>query len=227
MSKRSTFGLALAVVLLLATAFFLVERQTRPTPAPDALPALTKPSAAPSQPTFTVDQTPSTSEATSATTTPLVGDKRISAQGDSPFSPDNPLPSVDELLAEDTEDLPAIARKLSYLVALPGLPLEERENALAHAMNLAAGNESKIIDPLVTKPDVPDSLAEVILSEALNRSLSEQADLYLSALAHRKSEAMQTLIREHLAFLTDSADLGSDPAAWQAAVANAKKAWEN
>ncbi len=73
---------------------------------------------------------------------------------------------------------------------------------------------------------MPDSLAETILVEALNRSLSEQIDLYLAALPVRTAPEMQTLIREHLAFLTNGVDHGPNADAWQPFVAAAKKEWE-
>lgn len=225
MSKKTFVGLLLVAVFMFVIGYVVLERNTRPTPAATNLPPTTIAQNLPPIPQFS-SPLPA-SESVSPETEIAPGQERAETRttSETPFSPDNPLPSVDDLLGEETDDLPSVARKLAFLVAVPALPLEERESALAHAMNLAAGNEPQIIDPLVTNPQVSDSLAETILSEALNRSLGEQADLYLNALAHRKSEALQKLIREHLAFLTDTDDLGPDPAAWQAAVAKAKQSW--
>lgn len=132
-----------------------------------------------------------------------------------------------DILAEsaDDEDHVSVARKLAALVLDARAPMEDRAEALAHTMNLSAGNEAAVLAPLATNPELPDELAESILSEALNSPLSYQADLYLAALATRKSPEMQTMIREHLAFLTGGEDLGPTPAAWAGAVAAAKKEW--
>ena len=133
--------------------------------------------------------------------------------------------SVADILADPDEDFLRVARRLARLVADPQAPRESREEALAHTLNLAAGNERDILPALVSDERVPDELAETILDDALNGSLEYQADLYLAALASRKSPEIQTKIREHLAFLTGGEDLGGDPAAWTEAVRNAKKEW--
>lgn len=140
-------------------------------------------------------------------------------------SPAEPLTASD-ILAQPDEDNVRVAKKLAALVRDGNASPEVREEALAHTLNLAAGNEAEVLPPIVTDPQVPDGLAETVLSEALNQSLSYQADLYLTALAARKSPEMQTMIREHLAFLTDGPDLGGDPVAWKKAVEAAKKNWD-
>ena len=228
MLKKSTWGVLAVVGMFFAVGYLVLERSTRPAPGQDVLPPLVKPSTPPSQPSFS-DSEPVQAPARGATGGEAVAsasDRQGAEATATPlFPPGQPLPSVDEILAADNDDLPFVARQLASLAATPSLPQEERENALAHALNLAAGQEPKIIDPLVANDQVPDEMAEIILAEALNRSLNEQADLYLNALAHRKSEAMQALIRGHLAFLTDSADLGPDPAAWRAAIEKAKQSW--
>jgi hypothetical protein len=142
-----------------------------------------------------------------------------------PAVTENSLPTVGEILAEPDENYVRVAKKLTAITLDPGAPMEEREEALAHALNLSAGNEAEVLTPLVKDPALPDALADTVLAEALNRPLSYQADLYLAALAARKSPEMQTKIREHLAFLTGGEDLGPDPAQWLPAIKAAKAEW--
>lgn len=137
-----------------------------------------------------------------------------------------PLPTAGDILADPDEDYVRVAKKLAVLVRDSRLPMADREEALAHTLNLSAGNEAEVLTPLVTDSSLPDSLAETILAEALNRPLAFQADLYLAALPKRKSPEMQKLIREHLAFLTSGEDLGDDPKNWIPALTLAKKDWE-
>jgi len=132
---------------------------------------------------------------------------------------------VGEILAEPGDDFPRIAKKLAAVVANPLVPIAEREEALSHALNLSVGSESEVLTPLVNNPAVTDELATTVLSEALNRPLGLQAELYLAALTARKSPAMQQMIRAHLAFLTDGVDLGPYPAPWAAALDKAKQSW--
>lgn len=137
----------------------------------------------------------------------------------------NAAPTVGDILAEADDDYVRVAKKLTAITLNPRAPMEAREEALAHALNLSAGNEAEVLTPLVKDPELPDSLAETILSEALNRPLAYQADLYLAALAARKSPDMQTKIREHLAFLTGGEDKGPNPADWAAPIKAAKASW--
>jgi hypothetical protein len=133
--------------------------------------------------------------------------------------------SVGDILAEPDENYVRVAKKLSVIALNPRAPMVEREEALAHALNLSAGNEAEVLTPLVKDPNLPDALAETILAEALNRPLTYQADLYLEALAARKSPEMQTSIREHLTFLTGGDDKGANPADWAEAIKAAKASW--
>lgn len=136
------------------------------------------------------------------------------------------VPTVGDILELQTDDYVFLANRLASLVRDSRLPMEERSEALAHAMNLSAGNEAAVLTPLVKDPAVTDELAEAILDESLNRPLAYQADLYLEALKDRTSPGMQTKIREHLAFLTGGEDLGPDPKKWAPLLAAAKKEWE-
>ena len=134
-------------------------------------------------------------------------------------------PSVEDILAEPDDDFVRVAKKLSALALDVRLPMSEREEALAHVLNLSAGNEAEVLTPLIRNPDLPDSLAETILSEALNLPLGFQADLYLAALAARKSPELHKTIRGHLTVLTDGTDRGPRPEDWQVAIKAAKASW--
>ncbi len=102
-----------------------------------------------------------------------------------------PRLTVGNILTEPDDDFVRVAKKLSELVLDTRAPMAEREEALAHALNLSAGNETEVLTPLLKHPNLPDSFAETILSEALNRELASQADLYLAALATRKTPELQ------------------------------------
>ena len=130
-----------------------------------------------------------------------------------------------DILAEPDEDLVRVAKKLGALAADSRAPLVEREEALAHALNLAAGNEREVLLPMVKNPGVTDEMVQTILSEALNSTLGYQADLYLEALAARQNPELQSAIREHLAFLTGGDDLGTNIAAWKKALAEVRSTW--
>ncbi len=134
-------------------------------------------------------------------------------------------PTVGDILAEPDEDYVRVAKKLASIALNPRAPMVEREEALAHTINLSAGNEAEVLTPMVKDPNLPDELAETILAEALNRPLAYQADLYLVALAERKDPELQTKIREHLAFLTGGDDKGANPADWIEPLKAAKAEW--
>ncbi len=217
---KKMFLLIGSVALLAIGAWLWLERATRPDAMePPHISGVIDGQSNPSAPSAFASGSSLGQTSSDATTMTPVG--TADSTGSEP-----PLDTTaDSILAEPDENLPRVAKKLAALVKDPRVPLENREEALAHALNLAAGNETEILDPLVTDPNVPDSLAETILAEALNRSLSEQADLYLAALSARQSPEMQALIREHLAFLTDGEDLGPRPAAWLPVITAAKKEW--
>lgn len=138
---------------------------------------------------------------------------------------ETPRLTVGNILTEPDDDFMRVAKKLSELVLDARAPMAEREEALAHALNLSAGNETEVLTPLLKHPNLPDSFAETILSEALNRELARQADLYLAALATRKTPELQKIIRGHLAFLAGGPDRGPRPEDWQEAIKAAKASW--
>jgi hypothetical protein len=221
----------LATLLVLATAgWFWLERDTRPAPAPTRVPGPIATGEAPAPvPTFDTSASPAvpadSRTSFSANATPAESAAQPEITEPAPPAP-SLTPTASDILSEPDEDHLRVAKKLAGLVRDPRAPLTERREALDHALNLSANNEAEVLTPLVTDPKVPDEFTETILSEALNRPLADQADLYLAALPVRKSAEMQKLIRDHLVFLTDSAtDLGPDPAVWRPLLEAAKKKW--
>jgi hypothetical protein len=225
MMKRKTAGLiaggiGIAVVI---GAYWWLESSTRPSghPAPEI--GIHAPVAGSQTP-----QTPISpalpGSADGAVTSPAEGEginEETSVAAEVPSAG----PTVGDILAEPDENYVRVAKKLSAIALNPRVPMVEREEALAHVLNLSAGNEAEVLTPLVKDPNLPDALAETILAEALNRPLSYQADLYLEALAARKSPEMQASIREHLVFLTGGDDKGANPADWAEAIKAAKASW--
>ncbi len=203
-----------------------LERTTRPTHIATPVPGIIAPPATPvSKPTF-VAPPPAPAKA------PAARDSDPSADGLLAPAPAaegfaNPTPmTAGDILAQPDDDLVRVAKRMTALVLDPHAPKEDREEALAHALNLSAGAETEVLLPLMASPLLSDEMSGTVLAEALNRPLAFQADLYLVALAARKSPGMQRIIREHLTFLTDGRDLGPNPASWTAAIAQAKKTWD-
>lgn len=214
----------MALGLILAGGFW-IERSTRPAPAsaPDTtVGKVVAPNGiAPSIKPAATAPKPGEFAATPGADAPVPANM----SADAAVPANSGLPSVGDILAEPDEDYVRVAKKLSAVATDSRVPMAEREEALAHALNLSAGNEDKVLTPLIKNPDLPDDMAETILSEALNRPLDYQADLYLEALAARKTPELQAKIREHLAFLTGGEDKGANPEAWKPALQVAKASW--
>ena len=216
MTRKSQFGAALAGLLALGVAWWWLESNTRP-------PASTSPAPA----------VPAVGGANISNQPPVIVPPAGAAMVDSSASSSGEVdsvnassaPSVGDILAEPDDDYVRVAKKLTAITLDARLPAAEREEALAHAINLSAGNEAEVLTPLVENPSLPDEFAETILAEALNRPLSYQAELYLAALAVRKNPEINAKIREHLAFLTSGEDMGSDPAKWKEPLKAARAEW--
>ncbi len=225
MAKRTRWLLVISVMLLIGALMWRMETSTRPHPAsvPDtrvtpSLPGGEVKGAAPVAGVVPAQGLGREGEVSEPPATEGAG-----AQEEGKTA--NGLPTVSDILAEPDDDYVRVAKKLAAITVNPRVAMAEREEALAHTLNLSAGNEAEVLTPLIKDPNLPDDLAETILSEALNRPLGYQADLYLVALAERKSPEMQTKIREHLAFLIGGEDKGPDPADWSAAIKAAKAEW--
>ncbi len=209
----------LILVTLIAAVFVLIWRSVPPVP-PGDIPTL-RPQDANHPPTGPAITSPAPLSSPGADDAETSVTELTPPDGASPRG----LPTVGDILSDPEEDLQKVARRLLDVVRDGRQPMTEREEALAHALNLSAGAEKELLAPLVTDPRVPDGFAETILTEALNQPLSYQADLYLAALPVRTEPKLQTMIREHLSFLADSPDLGSDPKAWEPALRAARSTW--
>lgn len=216
--RKSAFALVLLVLVAVATsAWWWLERNTRPAPRP--VPVINTPGAIAQTTTPDAPATdPATPPATSDTATPPAATETLPA-------PPDPLPTAGDILAQPEDDLAIVAKKLSAVVTDTRQPLSERTEALAHTLNLSAGNEAAILRPLVENAELPPALTATILDESLNRPLRVQADLYHAALAAQKNPELLTKIREHLAFLTNGPDLGADPRSWTKALEAARATW--
>jgi hypothetical protein len=212
MKKQTIAGLLVVAGVLVVAGWFWLEHSTRPLETPVVSPAVTPLPA---------------NSGTGQILVPVAGVAgEVGGRMEEPAVPAaGVMITAADVLAEPGDDYVAIAKKLSTIVTDAKQPMEERAEALAHALNLSAGNEAEVLMPLVKDPQLPDELANTILDEALNRPLGFQADMYLAALPVRKSAEMQTKIREHLAFLTNGEDLGGDPKVWETAVTAARKEW--
>lgn len=155
-----------------------------------------------------------------------VSDDQVGKKAAEQDSIEAPLLKTLEVLAEQNDDFTITAKKLTSIVADARQSIEEREEALAHAINLSTGNELDILLPLTKKADLPEKLTITLLDEALSRPLNYQLDLYFAALSTHKSLVLQTKIRSHLAFLTDGEDLGNDPKSWETAIGATRKKWD-
>lgn len=222
--SRKSLGVALGflVVLVAAVSFYRLEKSTRPPEVPGSGPVVPAVRPADAQPGSAPVRLPEGG----APGAGLTGELAPSAAAESADTAATALPTVGDILAEPGDDFLPIAKKLAALVINPRVAMEEREEALAHTLNLSANHEAEVLTPLVTDANLPDPFAETILADALNRPLSYQADLYLAALPVRKSPEMQTMIREHLAFLTGGEDRGPNPADWAADIRAAKAEWK-
>lgn len=207
-------GLA-GVVFVLAAGWWL-ERSTRP---PEAAPV-------PELKELTNGRhsSPPITGGGSSLASPTTEAGETAAEKD-PAAAADAKPSVGDILAMPDDDYVRVAGKLLKITLDPNAEMVEREEALAHALNLSAGNEAEVLTPLVVDKNLPDAFAETVLAEALNRPLDFQADLYLAALGARTNEELKLKIREHLAFLTGGDDLGSNPADWKKAIQAAKDSW--
>lgn len=208
MNKPRLFTALLATSLLLSGGFWLLTRSDH-----DRRPVTAEPLAR---------TTPAPASVVKAPPAPPV--RPLDAQ--SVIEPKPPVSaSVETLLADTSLDNKALMTGLSKLVVDASLPLESRNEAMSHLLNLSVEDPAPVLLPLIKNPALPNSLCQRILEDALNAPPSWQADACLAALTYRKDKETLTEAREHLAFLT-GADHGDNLAAWTQAVAQAKTGWK-
>lgn len=121
---------------------------------------------------------------------------------------------IDDILLDPSTDFVAAAKRLAALAVDPARPAELRNEALAHAINLAAGNEAGVLMPLIVNPRLTEEQCRVLLDEALNQPVDWQVQAYLAALRVRGEPALRARIRAHLGFLAACKDQGDNPADW-------------
>lgn len=216
MTRKNGWLLAIACVAGVLGVYWWLESSTRPAEKAEQPPSLISRKSAPAGSPVSAPGELPTGELPGSP--PSLSTEPAQAEASA-------RPTVGDILAAPDEDYVRVAKKLTAITLDPRAPMDEREEALAHALNLSAGNEAEVLTPLVKDANLPDSLADTILAEALNRPLAYQADLYLAALTARKSPEMQTKIREHLAFLIGGEDKGPNPADWAEAIKTAKASW--
>lgn len=117
------------------------------------------------------------------------------------------------------------AKALGIIVQNMNLAVDIRESALDHMLNLSTDEETNLLLPLLNSDQLPDTLAQTILTDSLNRSLDWQADACLAIMARKTGKELHAWAREHLAFLTDE-NRGDDLNGWQSAVRSARARWK-
>jgi hypothetical protein len=100
----------------------------------------------------------------------------------------------------------------------------ERTVAMTHLLRLSIEDPETILLPLISDSRLPDSLCNQILDDALNGSLTWQADANFDALKHRESADIHTKAHDHLVFLL-KADHGDNFFEWSTAIALSKEKW--
>ena len=111
---------------------------------------------------------------------------------------------------------PEVVAGLRNIVDDAGRPLDERLEALDHALNLIPNDNPVVLHEIAGRRILPDEVRMRILAEALNRPPRLQGELLVLLLENAAGEARQEVLSE-LAGLCGE-DLGDDPAAWRGAV---------
>jgi hypothetical protein len=145
---------------------------------------------------------------------PRSREKRPRREGSAPSR--SASKAVAALVGDSTLSDPEVAVGLQRIVVDAGRPLDERLEALDHALNLIPNDNPALLHEIAGHRILPDELRMRILAEALNRPPRLQGDLLVLLLENAAGDARQEVLRE-LAGLCGE-DLGEDPAAWRGAV---------
>jgi hypothetical protein len=118
------------------------------------------------------------------------------------------FPQVERLLLDNSLSETQAAEGLLEIVRDSGLSLEERDEALAHGLNLDGG----IFAVLAADPSLPLPLAERYFDELANRNEAprQQIEGYLGLMSHHDEE-LRTLAAQQLAFVLEDEDLAEAP----------------
>jgi len=139
---------------------------------------------------------------------------------------------VDLALGDDSISVDRAAQILLQVVTNENASVEERNDALEHALNLIDDKDFEpvldILDP--TKKELPETLVQTILDDTLNRDATVQLEASILAL-QGSYDATITDAKELLEFHLDQ-ELGDDVQGWKKAIEaykqeQAKKEMEN
>lgn len=117
-------------------------------------------------------------------------------------------PRIEEILANESISGIQAAEGLYALVQNRELSVEERDEALAHGLNL----DYQVFASLVTDSSLPVVMAERMIDELanLNEMPQQQIEGYLGFVDYRDEE-IRTQAAEDLAFILEEEDLAESP----------------
>jgi hypothetical protein len=118
------------------------------------------------------------------------------------------FPQVERLLLDQSISEEQAAAGLFEIARNGELSLEERDEALAHGLNLDFG----VFEALAMDPTLPLPLAQRYFDELLNRNEApkKQIEGYLGFMGHGEEE-IRTQAAEQLAFVLEDEDLAETP----------------
>jgi hypothetical protein len=119
------------------------------------------------------------------------------------------FPQVERLLLDESISETQAAQGLLEIVRNSGLSTEERDEALAHGLNLDFG----VFGIMATDPALPLPLAQRYFDELANRNElpRQQIEGYLGLMSHHDEE-LRTQAADQLAFVLEEEDLAEAPA---------------
>lgn len=124
--------------------------------------------------------------------------------------------AVAALVGDTSLSDPEVAAGLQRIVDDAGRPLDERLEALDHALNLIPNDNPARLHEIAGRRILPDEVRMRILAEALNRPPRLQGELLVLLLENAAGDTRQDVLSELEGLCGE--DLGDDPAAWRGAV---------
>ncbi|MBU6302268.1 MAG: hypothetical protein KGS60_11985 [Verrucomicrobia bacterium] len=202
-----------SVVLSLCLAGASCDRQTAPSPGGAGTPS------APAEPTKSVPKAGLTSALGSAKTAP----EAPAANPATPAPPKEPSPEevaktvaalqkIDSVLRDSNLPPAKAGLQLAEMASDSSVPLQNRTEALQHAVNLLPDDGFGALHGLLSAPDAPVSLQDMVFNEVHNRPVTTQLPVALLLLKSQDpdvSSRARNLLRFHL-----DRDYGDDLGAW-------------
>jgi hypothetical protein len=134
------------------------------------------------------------------------------------------LQKIDAVLRDSSMPPAKAGLQLAELASDSAVPLQNRTEALQHAMNLLPDDSFGALDGLLSAKDAPVSLQDLVFNEVHNRPVTTQLPVALTLLKSPDPD-VSSRARSLLAFHLDR-DYGDDLDAWtqpvQEAIAKAK-----